>query len=159
MLRTDPYAGAIFYLVMRGHMLQKLMRKTIIAAITAFFASNTFADVVVIVHPSNNSTLDDRAVKRIFLGKEKKFSNGTGVTPINQADNDARDTFDSNVLGRSSSQVAAYWSKLIFTGKGVPPKEVGGDAEVVAAVAADPSAIGYIDSSAVTGDVKSIPLN
>jgi hypothetical protein len=64
-----------------------------------------------------------------------------------------------NIVGRSSTQVSAYWSKLVFTGKGVPPKEVADDAAVIAAVAADASAIGYIDSSSVTGDVKALTLN
>lgn len=140
-------------------MLHKFIRKLTVIFCLAMFASTAFADVVVVVHPSNDSALDGKKVKRIFLGKEKKFTNGSGVTPINQTDNGIRDNFDSTVLGRSSSQVAAYWSKLVFTGKGIPPKEVGGDAEVIAAVAADPSAIGYVDSSAVTGDVKAVPLN
>ncbi|GAA0859982.1 phosphate ABC transporter substrate-binding protein [Aliiglaciecola litoralis] len=140
-------------------MVHFFIRKTLLAASLAILAGNAIADVVVVVHPSNTSAIDSKSVQRIFLGKEKKFSNGSGVNPINQTNNATRNDFDSNVLGRSSSQVAAYWSKLVFTGKGIPPNEVGGDAEVIAAVAADPSAIGYVDSAAVTGDVKTIPLN
>ncbi|GAB5381301.1 MAG: hypothetical protein Alis3KO_31720 [Aliiglaciecola sp.] len=140
-------------------MLKNFIRNTVLATSLTVITASAFADVVVVVHPSNSSELSAKQVQRIFLGKEKKFSNGTAVNPINQTSNAARNDFDSNVLGRSSTQVAAYWSKLVFTGKGIPPKEVNGDAEVVAAVAADPSAIGYVDSAAVTGDVKAIPLN
>ncbi|WJG08797.1 phosphate ABC transporter substrate-binding protein [Aliiglaciecola sp. LCG003] len=122
-------------------------------------AASVCAEVVVIVHPSNENALDTKAVQRIFLGKEKKFSNGTAVYPINQTEGAIRSDFDSSVLGRSSTQVAAYWSKLVFTGKGIPPKEVSSDADVVAAVSADPASIGYVDSAAVTGDVKSVSFN
>lgn len=140
-------------------MLLNFIRKTVLAISLTVFTASAFAELVVIVHPSNSSELSAKKVQRIFLGKEKKFGNGSAVKPINQTNNAARNDFDSNVLGRSSTQVAAYWSKLVFTGKGIPPKEVSGDAEVIAAVAADPAAIGYVDSSAVTGDVKTVPLN
>jgi len=62
------------------------------------------------------------------------------------------------LLGRSSSQVSAYWSKLVFTGKGIPPKEVSNDAQVIDLVAKNPSVIGYIDKASVTDAVKEIEL-
>jgi ABC-type phosphate transport system substrate-binding protein len=74
------------------------------------------------------------------------------------ADSTTRNTFDETVLGRNSSQVSAYWSKLVFTGKGIPPKEVNSDAEVIDLVSKNPSVIGYVDSSSLTDAVKAIKL-
>ncbi|MBL4631748.1 MAG: phosphate ABC transporter substrate-binding protein [Paraglaciecola sp.] len=123
----------------------------------SLFAS---AEVVLVVHPSNSADLNKSLVKRIFLGKEKKFSTGQEAIPINQAPNTAsRSSFDTDTLGRSSTQVAAYWSKLVFTGKGIPPKEVNSDAEVITLVAGNQNAVGYVDSNAVNDSVKSISLN
>lgn len=121
---------------------------------------SAFAEVVVIVHPSNDASFSQKAVQRIYLGKEKKFSDGNEVLPINQAPSSSvRESFDSDTLGRSTTQVAAYWSKLVFTGKGIPPKELDSDAAVIAIVAENPNAIGYIDSASVTGAVKAVSLN
>ena len=121
---------------------------------------SVFAEVVVIVHPSNDATLSKKVVQRIYLGKEKKFPNGKEVLPVNQISSSAaRESFDSDTLGRSTTQVAAYWSKLVFTGKGIPPKELDNDAAVIAIVADKPNAIGYIDSASVTGAVKAVSLN
>ena len=120
----------------------------------------SLADVVVVVHPNNDAALDKKAVQRIFLGKEKKFSNGKEVLPVNQApSSSARDSFDTDTLGRSSTQIAAYWSKLVFTGKGIPPKELDNDAAVLAIVADNLNAIGYVDSASVSDAVKVISLN
>jgi len=120
----------------------------------------SLAEVVVIVHPSNDAALDEKAVQRIFLGKEKKFSNGKEVLPVNQVPSSgARSSFDTDTLGRSSTQIAAYWSKLVFTGKGIPPKELDNDAAVLAIVADNQNAIGYVDSASVSGAVKAISLN
>lgn len=113
------------------------------------------AEIAVIVHPSNNATLDQAEITRLFTGRGAAFSTGTKATPLNLADSaPARAEFDSKVLGKSSSQMKAYWSKLVFTGKGTPPKELGSVADVKAAVAADASAIGYVDAASVDATVK-----
>lgn len=123
-------------------------------------SSFSFAEIVVVVHPSNGATLDKKVVQRIFLGKEKKFSDGKEALPLNQLPaSPSRSAFDSDTLGRSSTQIAAYWSKLVFTGKGIPPKELDDDAAILAIVADNPNAIGYVDSAAVSDAVKVISLN
>jgi ABC-type phosphate transport system substrate-binding protein len=46
----------------------------------------------------------------------------------------------------------------VFTGKGVPPKEVDNDAAVIELVSQNPSVIGYVDKASVTDAVKVISL-
>ena len=129
------------------------MKKVTLALMLALCSSNVMA-VNVIVHPSNDSSLDKNAVSRIFLGKAKSFPNGTSVVPIDQAEGSpATSEFNDKVLSRSASQLKAYWSKLVFTGKGTPPEKIEGDAAVIAKVASTPGAIGYISGDA-SGDVK-----
>ena len=55
-----------------------------------------------------------------------------------------------------NARIRAWWSKLVFTGKGSAPKELHSGAEVVAAVSADPKLIGYVDKSFVDMTVKVI---
>ncbi len=62
----------------------------------------------------------------------------------------------SKLANKNPAQMNAYWSKLIFTGQGQPPKAVGGDADVVSLVATNPSMIGYVHASAVHKGVKVI---
>ncbi|ABG38664.1 conserved hypothetical protein [Paraglaciecola sp. T6c] len=141
-------------------MLKHTIKKISLTAALLLGSASVFAEVVVIVHPSNSASIDAKTTQRIFLGKEKKFSSGEQATPINQAAGTAsRNSFDNDTLGRNSAQVSAYWSKLVFTGKGIPPKEVANDGEVIAIVAANPNAIGYVDSGSVDASVKAIPLN
>lgn len=121
----------------------------------AFIAQCAWAEIAVIVHPSNSAAIDQAEITRLFTGRGASFAGGAKATPLNQAEAAAaRADFDSKVLGKSSSQMKAYWSKLVFTGKGTPPKELADDGAVLAAVAADPSAIGYVDASKVDGSVK-----
>lgn len=114
------------------------------------------AEVAVIVNSSNaNATMSNSDISRIFLGKSSKFPDGSAASAIDQNDgNAARQEFNDKVLGKSESQLKSYWSRLIFTGKGTPPKQLGDDAAVKSAVAADANAIGFIDSASVDGSVK-----
>lgn len=128
-----------------------------LAAVVALSVSGfAMAEVAVIVHPSagfNSLTEDD--ISRIFLGKSKSFPGGGQAVPVNQNEGSAtRDKFNEAVCKKNASQYKAYWSQLVFTGKGTPPKDAGDDAAVKAQVAANPNAIGYVDASAVDASVK-----
>ncbi|MBX2859325.1 MAG: phosphate ABC transporter substrate-binding protein [Cellvibrionaceae bacterium] len=113
------------------------------------------AEKAVIVHPSNAISLSTQAVKNIYLGRQKSFSGGGHAIAINQKMTaEIRKNFEETILGKSPAQVKAYWSKQLFTGKGVPPQEVDSDKEVIGLVAQNPSTIGYIDSSLVDSSVK-----
>lgn len=117
------------------------------------------SEISIIVHPSNQNELANTDISRIFLGKMRYFPGGGPVIPINLAsDVNARKKFEQLALKKSSSQVKAYWSKLVFTGKGTPPKEVGSSAEMLALIKANPSLIGYIPTSDLTEDVKVITM-
>lgn len=126
--------------------------------ITLFACNVAFADVAVIVSSGSSVTsLNKNDVKRIFLEKKKKFPGGGKIALIdNKAGSATRDTFYQKVVGKDSAQIKSYWSTMIFSGKGTPPTEVSSDADVITKVAKDSNAIGYVDASAVTGDVKTV---
>lgn len=130
--------------------------KTLLAA--GFLAASALvsADVVVVVSAQNaNHALDKNDVEQIFLGKKSSFPDGSKAIPIDQNEGSAaRADFNKEVLGKTDSQLKAYWSRLIFTGKGTPPKESGGDADVKALVAQNPNLVGYVDDSVVDETVR-----
>ena len=65
-----------------------------------------------------------------------------------------RTEFHKAVTGKSTSQFKAYWAKMVFSGKGVPPKELASPAEMKSTLAEHPNMIGYIDKSMVDGSLK-----
>jgi hypothetical protein len=62
--------------------------------------------------------------------------------------------FVSKVVDKDEAQMKSYWSRLIFTGKGVPPKVIESDAEVKDLVARNPDTIGFIDAASADATVK-----
>ncbi len=113
------------------------------------------AGVVVIVSADSSVDYLEKAdVSDIFLAKKSSFPGGASAVPVDQTENSSdREAFHELVTGMSGRQLQSYWSRLVFSGKGEPPKEVEG-AEVVSLVAGDPSLIGYVDASLVDDSVK-----
>ena len=121
------------------------------------FSGSSLAGVSIIVNSGNGAAINDSDISRIFLGKVKKFSTGDKITIINlKYKHETRNEFEKKVLNKSASQVKAYWSKLMFSGKGKPPKELPSDKDILAFVAANPGAIAYIAEASVDDSVKVI---
>ncbi len=114
------------------------------------------ADVAVIVHPTNQSTVSDTDIKNFYLGRQKTFSSGETAILLSLEEGDSnRSEFNNKVLGKTDAQLKAFWSKVLFTGKGTPPKDISHE-EMLKLVATNPNMIGFVDASAVTPDVKVI---
>ncbi len=115
------------------------------------------ADEVVAVVSARNpvTTLNKNQVVDIFLGKASRFPDGSLAVPIDQVEGSAaRDEFYARYAGRTPAQLKAHWSKIIFTGRGQPPREVSNSLEVKKLFAENPNAIGYIEQSLVDDSVK-----
>ncbi|KTF16249.1 hypothetical protein [Pseudoalteromonas sp. H105] len=132
------------------------MKKLFLTTALTLCSLHAFAEVAVIVNPANSNQLDANAIKKIYLGKSKSFDDGMKVNPVNQDGNSVADEFNDKVVGKSGSQLNAYWSKLVFTGKGTPPEKLSNDQAVIDFVSSNKDGIGYIDSAKVTDSVKVI---
>ncbi len=116
------------------------------------------AEVVAVVSAKNPvTTLSKNQVVDIFLGKANRFPDGREAVPIDQDEGSAaREEFYLKFADKSPAQIKAFWSKIIFTGRGQPPPEVSNDVEVKKFIAKHPDAIGYIDQKLVDDSVKVI---
>lgn len=114
------------------------------------------AGVVAVVSARSPVTaLSKNQIADIFLGKTGLFPDGEHVIPIDQAEGSAeRDEFYARVTGKSPAQIKAHWSKIIFTGRGQPPREASNSIEVKKKLIENPNAIGYIDQNLVDDSVR-----
>jgi ABC-type phosphate transport system substrate-binding protein len=114
------------------------------------------AQVAVVVNPkSPMASMTADQVSGIFLGKSNTLPSGGTAVPTDLPDSvPAREIFYTKVTGKSTAQVKAAWSRLVFSGKATPPKELASSADVKKFVASNPDAIGYIEKSAVDSSVK-----
>jgi ABC-type phosphate transport system substrate-binding protein len=114
--------------------------------------------IVNAANPTTALTKDDLA--RVYLKKMSSWKNGAAVTVVDLGPKSpVRAEFSVSVLGRDVPTMKNYWQQSLFSGRGVPPIEQPSEAQVVAFVAANPGAIGYVSSDTQLSDnVKTIPV-
>ena len=139
------------------------MKRLLLFAFSALWlgcAGARAEDVVAVVSArSPLASLPTNQVADIFLGKTSRYPDGTLAVPIDlHEDSPAREKFYAQLTGKSPAQMKAHWSKIIFTGRGQPPRQAATNAEARRAIAENPNAIGYIDASQVDSSVRVLAL-
>ena len=135
--------------------MKSVLRSLIGGSILLACSSIALAEVAVIVNPANGDSISKDDIQKIYLAKTKTFPGGKTANAIDQTEGTKiRVEFLEKVIDKDEAQMKSYWSRLIFTGKGVPPKVVASDSEVKDIVKKDPNAIGFIDVISVDDSVK-----
>ena len=117
-------------------------------------------DYKVIVNSSNTvASMTKTEVSKIFLKKVISWNNGKKVNPVDlSSDSSIREAFSEEIHGKKVKAIRAYWGKMIFSGRAVPPPEKASDADVIAYVQENLDAVGYVSASAPTSDVKVLSI-
>jgi len=121
-------------------------------------SGNAAAELIVIVSARNPlPALSGEQVAAIFLGQAGRFPDGLEAVALDQRlGTRERNSFYAQVTGKSPALLKAHWSKMVFTGRGQPPREAADSAAVRRMVADNPSMIGYIDRSALDASVRAV---
>lgn len=135
------------------------MKKFIIASLflaaALVFVARSEAQVIVI---ANNSVKADSISKSdlrdVFTGNATSLPDGSRVVPILLKAGTTQQEFLQAFIDKSDTAYRAGWRSLVFSGQASMPKSLDGDAAVVAFVASNPGAIGYIGKSTPHEGVK-----
>ena len=112
------------------------------------------AEIVVVGHPSAPQLTKSEA-EQIFLGKTRLFPNKTAVKPFDLPESEQIYAhFYQQLANKTPLVLRAYWSRMIFTGSGEPPKTVEDADELKQMIAEDPRVLGYLDREDVDASVK-----
>jgi len=114
------------------------------------------AQVAIVVGAKSPATaLNAEQTAGLFLGRNAQLPGAGTAVLVDQSERTAiREQFYTKVAGKSAAQVKARWSRLVFSGKALPPTELANSAEVKKLLASNPDAVGYIEKSAVDPSVK-----
>lgn len=129
----------------------RLFAGCVMCAIGAFAR----ADVAVIVHPSFPATTLSKAdFAKLYLGRTTTFPSGTQAHAIELPPGPVREQMLGAFLQKTDAEVAAIWSKLVFSGNAKSLPRVADEKAMLDRVASDPNAIGYVEAKSVDGSVK-----
>jgi ABC-type phosphate transport system substrate-binding protein len=116
--------------------------------------------VRVIVNPKNPATkVSKQFISDAFLKKRTRWGNDSALQPVDLGQkHSVRARFSRSLLDRDVAAVRRYWAQLVFSGRGVPPPEVSDEDAVIAYVAKNPGAIGYVSASSTLTGVKAVAI-
>ena len=98
-------------------------------------------------------SLSKKEVSAFFMGTKGSWPGGQSVEAVDLVEGSSvRASFSDAVIGRAVEAVKAYWLKEIYSGRKVPPPEVGSDQEVLDFVKTHPGGIGYVAAGAAVPD-------
>ncbi len=90
---------------------------------------------------------------RIYQRKQRFWKNGTQIIPVNlSVEHPLRRRFSQLVLGALPEDLVPYWNEQYFHGI-APPYVLTSEAAILQFVATTSSAIGYVNATAVNGEV------
>lgn len=122
-------------------------------------ATSAYADMAVIVNAKNPiKTLTEDEVRQIFLGRMRLFpATQRNIDPVDQdASLPGFNHFYQVVANLTPTALQRLRAMYLFSGKGLLPKMLPNEADVLAFVARNPDAIGYIRKERMNAEVKSV---
>lgn len=135
------------------------MKQPLLSFIVALLAlaSGSVAAQIAVVTGSNTTvaTLSEAHLKSLYLGKTTVLPDGAAIVLLDQGNaSPTRDEFYRRLTGKSGAQINAQWSRLVFSGKALPPVEVGDVDLLKRRLNAQPAAIGYLATNDLDDTVK-----
>lgn len=130
-----------------------LFLATFSAFASVLLAADSGGAFVVVVNAGNpQAEMTPEAISALFLKKTEVWPRGIKAFPVDLASlAPARTSFSQAVHQRSPAAVKAYWQKMIFSGRIVPPPELESPEEVLAFVRERIGGIGYVPAGTPLG--------
>ncbi|MCP4114729.1 MAG: hypothetical protein GY737_04865, partial [Desulfobacteraceae bacterium] len=121
----------------------------------ALFAGAASAETVIICNPGVQETeIPQKELQKIFLGKMTKWSDNSRINIVVLKDPDQHKLFLKSYIRRTNSQWKSHWKKMVFTGKGVKPRQFDDTGAYLEYIASTPGAVGYVDAGLAKDTVK-----
>jgi len=119
-------------------------------------AAEAQAEMVVVVNTRCGvAAMTRNEVINVFFGRSRQFFNGVETQPVDMSDaHPDRARFYNALLGKDLSEVIAYWSRQVFSGRAQPPARVASPEEVIKYVASHPGGIGFVELSKADARVR-----
>lgn len=131
--------------------------KRLMFLLLLFHVSILQADIAIVV-PANSpiNTLSKKEVSNLFLSRTNRLENGKKAILIEIRDYRLRDTFYRLISSKTHTQLKYYWTTMIFSGKGKPPRSFSSKEDMIDYMKRHTTAISYLDSSDITPDMKEV---
>ncbi|MBU1436083.1 MAG: hypothetical protein KKF79_01815 [Gammaproteobacteria bacterium] len=119
-------------------------------------AAVTAADFVVVVHPKNQSMMDQNLLLQLYLNKTAAFDDGHAAILLHLPRTSAEhQQFCLELMNLTANQYQSYWSRLVFTGNATNLTFASPE-QLLRQVRLNPSAIAYLPANTTLSGVRQL---
>lgn len=103
--------------------------------------------VLVTAIDSTISELSRDEAEQLYMGRRATVSAHGALLLLDLPTGPIRDQFYYLLTGKNPSQIRAYWSRMVFTGRALPPTESADVSDAYRMLMENPNAIAYLPST------------
>lgn len=139
-------------------LLQKICFISLLLLLSSLcLATAEAAQYAVVVHrESPVNALSAKDLQRMFLGKIKRWPDGTSVLLALNTTDPAHDEFTRELLHRTPQQFSTLWRKNLYSGRGMLPYAAANVDELAGYFERHRNAVSYISTGEVPEPLKVI---
>lgn len=129
--------------------------KTLVTSLLFLLPMQVLAEVAVVVSKDSPiSTISESRLRQLYLEGAGRVG-GNSVKALDLPEDDrARKEFYQGAVGKTPAQMKSYWARMIFTGRGAPPRMVSGVRAMQVMLENNPELIGYLPGGQVSSGLK-----
>jgi hypothetical protein len=118
-------------------------------------AAPALAQVLVVAGAQSNvPELTREQVEQFYLGRAHSLPDGLALAIADLPAGPVRDEFYLKLTGKNPNQIRAHWSRMVFTGRALPPVEAADVAQLRQWLAVRPNLIGYLPASEADSRIR-----
>jgi hypothetical protein len=136
-----------------------MMRWIVLMCLFFFKVTSVFAEeIVMVAHPSSRiNALDQKQIVDLYMGRTSTLDDGTPIQAIELSDDtQLKQHFYDVLVDKSVHEINAYWARLLFSGRAIPPLSVSTINKLITRISENKQAVGYIWKKDLTNQVKVI---
>ena len=126
-----------------------LRRWIALASILLMLAAPAVRAEIVLVTAMDSAieALSRDEAEQLYLGRRATLSARGALILLDLPSGPVRDQFYRLLTGKNPSQIRAYWSRMVFTGRALPPTESADANDAQRILLENPNAIAYLPST------------
>lgn len=114
-----------------------------------------WADIALVTgRQSSIQGLGREEATQLYLGHRATLANGQAAVLIDLPPGPVRDAFYLDLTGKNPAQIRAYWSRQVFTGRALPPRQASGMEEILRWLAEGRASLAYLPMEALDPRVR-----
>jgi len=118
------------------------------AALAVLLAPAARAEVILVTSADSNVVaLSREEAEQLYLGRRSSLADGGPVLLLDLPPGPVRDQFYRLLTGKNPSQIRAYWSRMVFTGRALPPRESASLDDARRLLLENPGTVGYLPAT------------